>query len=41
VKAHIRHNYTNYDELVFELEDRHLAREKVSDKIEKILDRWR
>jgi len=41
VKAHIRHNYTNYDELVFELQDRHLAREKVSDKIKKILDKWR
>ena len=41
VRAHVRHAYTDYDELLFKYDDRHRARDKVSDKIETVLDEWR
>ncbi|HSQ20869.1 MAG TPA: DUF2293 domain-containing protein [Blastocatellia bacterium] len=41
VQAHARHAYTNYDELLFEYDDRKLARRTVRDRIEMILDEWR
>lgn len=41
VRAHIRHAYTDYDELLFKHDDRHLARAKVKDRVEEILDGWR
>ncbi len=41
VRAHVRHAYTDYDELLFKYDDRHLARERVKEKIEAILDEWR
>ena len=41
VRAHVRHNYTNYDELLFRFDNRRLAREMVHEKIETVLDKWR
>ncbi|MEK6304025.1 MAG: DUF2293 domain-containing protein [Acidobacteriota bacterium] len=41
VRAHVRHVYTNYDELLLIHDDRQLAREKVRDKVQTILDEWR
>jgi hypothetical protein len=41
VRAHVRHAYTDYDELLFKYDDRHLARETVSAKIEAVLEEWR
>lgn len=41
VRAHVRHTYTDYDELLFKYDDRQLARENVRGKIERILDDWR
>jgi hypothetical protein len=41
VRAHVRHAYTDYDELLFKYDDRHRAREKVREKIEAVLDEWR
>jgi hypothetical protein len=41
VRAHVRHAYTDYDELLFEYDDRQLAREKVRGRIEAVLDEWR
>lgn len=41
VRAHVRHAYTDYDELLFKYDDRHLARERVADKVEAILNEWR
>ncbi|MFH0947426.1 MAG: DUF2293 domain-containing protein [Elusimicrobiota bacterium] len=40
VRAHIRHQYTNYDELLFKLQNRSLARNEVADQVEKIIDKW-
>ena len=41
VRAHVRHAYTNYDELLFKHDDRHLARERVRERIEAVLEEWR
>jgi hypothetical protein len=41
VRAHVRHAYTNYDELLFKYDDRHRARDRVRDRIETVLDEWR
>jgi len=41
VRAHVRHNYTNYDELLFRFDNRRLAREMVHERIETVLDKWR
>jgi hypothetical protein len=41
VKAHVRHAYTDYDELLFKYDDRRLARKRVREKIEAILEEWR
>lgn len=40
VKAHIRHCYTRYDELLFEGWDRHAARAKVRIEIAAVLSKW-
>jgi hypothetical protein len=40
VQAHVRHEHTNYDELLFRHGDRDLARREVKARIEKILDAW-
>jgi hypothetical protein len=41
VIAHIRHTETNYDELLSQGMDRWLARERVQDEIDRVLERWR
>lgn len=41
VRAHVRHSYTDYDELLFRYDDRQLARETVEEKIETVLEQWR
>ncbi len=41
VRAHVRHQYTNYDELLFSGYDRHDARALVEEKVERVLDQWR
>lgn len=41
VRAHVRHAYTNYDELLFKYDDRQLARGNVREKIETVLEQWR
>jgi hypothetical protein len=41
VISHIRHNYTDYDELLMKGLDRSLAREEVKEKVEKIMNKWR
>jgi hypothetical protein len=41
VRAHVRHAYTDYDELLFKYDDRHLARERVRERIEAVLKEWR
>jgi hypothetical protein len=41
VRAHVRHSYTDYDELLFKYDDRHRARESVKKKIEAVLEEWR
>ncbi|MFQ6091154.1 MAG: DUF2293 domain-containing protein [bacterium] len=41
VRAHIRHMYTNYDELLMGGWERWEARDEVQDEVEKILNRWR
>lgn len=41
VRAHVRHAYTDYDALLFKYDDRQLARDRVRDKIEMVLDEWR
>jgi len=40
VMAHIRHRYTNYDELLFQGWDRGCARAEVSSAIREILAKW-
>ena len=40
VRAHVRHAYTDYDELLFAYDNRHLARGRVRDKVEAILNEW-
>jgi hypothetical protein len=41
VAAHIRHEHTNYDELLMTGVDRVTARQQVREKIEAVLDSWR
>jgi hypothetical protein len=41
VRAHVRHQHTNYDELLFSGYDRHEARALVEKKVEGVLDEWR
>lgn len=41
VRAHVRHAYTAYDELLFKHDDRQLARGRVREKIEAVLEEWR
>ncbi len=41
VAAAVRHNRTKYDELLASGVDRATARERVSDRVEEILERWR
>ncbi len=41
VRAHVRHAYTDYDDLLFKYDDRPLARDRVRDKIETVLNEWR
>jgi len=41
VRAHVRHAYTDYDDLLFKYDNRQLARDRVRDKIETVLDEWR
>lgn len=40
VIAHVRHNHTNYDELVMQGMDRAWARQEVAEQIEQVLDEW-
>lgn len=40
VQAHIRHAYTNYDDLLMEGLERISARAEVREQVEKILNRW-
>lgn len=41
VGAHIRHQETNYDEMLLGLMDRDTARELVWEKVQRVLARWR
>jgi hypothetical protein len=41
VRAHIRHQHTNYDELVFEGWEPADARMEVADRIQEVYYRWR
>jgi len=41
VQAHVRHRYTDYDELLFKYDDRNLARQRVRERIETVLEEWR
>jgi hypothetical protein len=40
VVAHIRHEETDYDELLIVGMDRHAARDRVQEQVWKVLDRW-
>lgn len=40
VKAHIRHEHTNYDELLMKGWERSEARNEVEDKVDEILKKW-
>lgn len=40
VVAHIRHEHTEYDELLMSTGDRQLARQMVRSKIDRVLDEW-
>lgn len=40
VKAHIRHEHTNYDELLMKGRERFTARDQVENKINQILEKW-
>ncbi|HID54521.1 MAG TPA: DUF2293 domain-containing protein, partial [Anaerolineae bacterium] len=41
VQAHVRHNETNYDELLMQGMDRWLARDMVTDDVRDVLYTWR
>jgi len=41
VQAHVRHRHTDYDKLLFQYDDRSLAREQVRDKVDLVLEQWR
>lgn len=40
VRAHVRHQYTNYDELLSRGHDRYEARAMIEGKVERILEEW-
>ncbi len=40
VRAHVRHQHTNYDELLSRGHDRHEARTMIEGKVERILEEW-
>jgi hypothetical protein len=40
VRAHVRHTHTEYDRLLGAGYERHEARARVSDRIERVLDQW-
>jgi hypothetical protein len=40
VRARVRHQHTNYDELLFGGYDRHEARAMVEERVERMLDAW-
>lgn len=40
VRAHIRHQHTDYDNLLFRLEDRDAARQAVADKVDAVECKW-
>ena len=40
VKAHIRHEHTNYDELLMKGWERFTARDQVENKINQTLEKW-
>ena len=41
VQAHVRHRHTDYDKLLFQYDDRSLAREQVRSKVDLVLEKWR
>jgi len=41
VQAHVRHRHTDYDKLLFQYDNRSLAREQVRNKVDLILEQWR
>ena len=41
VQAHVRHCYTDYDTLLFQYDDRSLARGQVKGKVDRVLEQWR
>ena len=41
VEAHIRHTYTNYDDLLLRGWERNYARAEVRDKVKRVLNHWR
>ena len=41
VEAHIRHTYTNYDDLFLRGWERNYARTEVRDEVKRVLNRWR
>jgi len=40
VVAHIRHRYSNYDELLMSVYERSEARAEIHDEVDRVLDRW-
>jgi hypothetical protein len=40
VRAHIRHEHTNYDELLMMGWDRYDARQEIIDEVERVIDTW-
>jgi hypothetical protein len=40
VRAHIRHEHTNYDELLMMGWDRYDARQEIIDKLEQVIEEW-
>ncbi len=41
VRAHIRHQHTNYDHLLAIGNDQEFARRRVADKVDRVYERWR
>ena len=41
VQAHVRHRHTDYDKLLFQYDNRSLAREQVRNKVDLVLEQWR
>jgi len=40
VRAHVRHRHTSYDEILLTTGDRSLARERVRDEVESLVEKW-